>query len=287
MAAADRPVLSGRFQAEAYATLELKTEGDHVTGHVVHGGDCRFDAQREVLVGSFEGSVLVARLTLCQKGDLCPPDQTYTVLGFYNEEDSSVVAHVRLSPGCTSQAVQKSGRFVLTPVGKEGSRGPGGEHWPDPGGMNIQEAAKEASKLGQQFYKQSKWGEAAAQFRQSIEIDPGDENWPAYLGLGSSLLKQNKTVQAIKELDKAHRARPQNSFILYMLGSAHAQKRDKPKAMDYLRSAVKMGFDLSSYVETDPDLTRVMNLDPQFKELLKSSREKNARGPAASGTPNP
>jgi Flp pilus assembly protein TadD len=284
------PSLSGSFRADSYGTLELKTEGEHVTGRATGGGVCRFDTQREVLVGDFEGTVLVARLTVCQTGDMCPAEQTYTVLGFYNEDEKAVVAHVRLSPGCQSAAVQKSGRFVLMAAGKEGDESSPAGSGPDANGKRgsrTVEAAKQASQRGDQFYKQSKYSEAAAQFKQSLEYDPGENNWPAYLGRGSSLLKLGKVNDAIKDLEKARAFNPSHGPVLYMLGCAYAQKRDKKQAMEHLRNAVAAGYELHSAAEADPDLTRALGNDPQFKDLLKTSREKSARGAAGSGNSSP
>ncbi len=291
--AAAGPTLAGSFRADSYGTLELKTEGEHVSGRVVDGGPCHFDAQREVLVGDFEGSVLVARLTVCQTGAMCPSEQTYTVLGFYNEADSTLVAHVRLRDGCQSSSLQKAGRFVLVQASETGSTetpAGGNSAAPEPpgkrGARNV-EAAKQASQRGDQFYKLNKFPEAAAQFKQSLDYDSGDSNWPAYLGRGSSLLKLGQVNLAIKDLEKARNANPQNGFILYMLGCASAQKRDKPKALDYLKRAVDAGYELHAVAEHDPDLTRALGSDSQFKELVKSSREKNSRGTAGSGTSSP
>ncbi|MFL5344639.1 MAG: tetratricopeptide repeat protein [Hyalangium sp.] len=293
LAAAGLP-LSGSYRADSYGTLALKTEGEHVSGRVVEGGPCHFDAQREVLVGDFEGSVLVARLTVCQTGSMCPAEQTYPVLGFYNEEDSTLVAHVRLREGCQSLGLQKSGRFILVPLNAAGSpaetpAGGSGAVQDPPGkrGARNVEAAKQASQRGDQFYKAHKWDEAAAQFKQSLDYDSGDSNWPAYLGRGSSLLKMSQVNLAIKDLEKAHSANPQNGFILYMLGCAYAQKRDKPKALDYLKRAVSAGYELHAVAEHDQDLTHALGNDPQFKDLVKSSREKNSRGTAGSGTSSP
>ena len=203
----------------------------------------------KVLVGDFEGTVLVARLTVCQSGDMCPAEQTYTVLGFYNEDEKAVVAHVRLSPGCQSTAVQKSGRFVLVSMDKEAGEGlPGGSGAGSDAsgkrGSRTVEAAKQASQRGDQFYKQSKYSEAAAQFKQSLEYDPGENNWPAYLGRGSSLLKLGKVNDAIKDLEKARAFNPNHGPVLYMLGCAYAQKRDKKQAMEHLRTVVHNAIDL-------------------------------------------
>ncbi len=287
--AAAGPTLSGSFQADAYGTLELKTEGEHVSGRPLGDGVCRLNKQDPALEGDFEGSVLVARLTLCQTGELCPKQQTYTVLGFYNEEDQTLVAHVRLSKGCQAEAVQKSGRFVLMPVSRTGSAGGSGDAAePDSKrGSRSEEAAKQALQRGNALYQQGKISEAMAQFRQSLEYDSSDSNWPAYLGRGSCLLKLGYVSPAIKDLEKARAVQPQHGPLLYVLGCAYAQKRDKSKALDSLRSAVNVGYELHASAESDPDLMRYLGSDQQFKELLKASREKSARGAAASGTPSP
>jgi tetratricopeptide (TPR) repeat protein len=154
------------------------------------------------------------------------------------------------------------------------------------GPRNV-EAAKQSSQRGELLYKQNKFGEAAKQFKQSIDNDSGDSNWPAYLGRGSSLLKMGKVKEAIKDLEKSHSANPNNPAILYMLGCAYGQKGDKPKALDYLGRAVSAGYPLHAVVEHDADLTHALGDEPQFKELVKSSREKNSRGTAGSGNTGP
>ena len=72
-----------------------------------------------------------------------------------------------------------------------------------------------------------------------------------------------------------------------MLGCAYAQKHDRAKALEYLRSAVTRATRSHSAAEHDPDLTRALGNDPQFKDLLKTSREKSARGVAGSGNSSP
>src|SRR5262245_40954454 len=87
------PSLSGSYRAEGLGTVELRTEGGHVVGKATDGGSgCKLDPNVPVLEGDFEGSVLVARVTLCVTGDMCPPTQSYGLLGFYNEANRSVVA---------------------------------------------------------------------------------------------------------------------------------------------------------------------------------------------------
>jgi tetratricopeptide (TPR) repeat protein len=298
--AAAGPSLSGSFRADPYGTLELKTEGTHVTGTAVDGGACQFDAQRKVLEGDFEGSVLVARLTVCQTGDTCPAvEQTYTVLGFYNEANRSVVAYVRPRSGCQSPALPRSGRFFLSPVENRApdetptnsAEGAGG----DPSGKRNprMDAARQANLRGEQLYKKNKFADAAKQFKQSLDNDSGDSNWPAYLGRGSSLLKMGQTDAAIKDLERSRTANAnyapmaKDPNILYMLGCAYAQKGEKRKALDYLGRAVEAGHPLHVSAEGDPDLKRALGGDPQFQDLMKKSLARQPRGTAGTGNPSP
>ena len=285
--AAAGATLSGSFRAEPYGTLELTTEGEHVIGRAGDGGPCHFDAQREILVGDFEGSVLVAQLTVCQTGDMCPQEQTYPVLGFYDEADSAFVAHVRLHEGCQSPALQK-GRFVMVASSKEASEQTDG----GPRRGRDMDAAMQANKQGEQLYLEKNFTEAARQFEQSLGYDSEDTNWPAYLGRGSSLLKLGQVKAAIVDLERSKQgnataAASRDPSILYMLGCAYGQKGDKAKALEYLRQAVKAGYRLHEVIDSDPDLTKALGDEPQFKELVRKSREKKPRGPAGSGNSRP
>jgi len=291
--AAAGPSLSGNFRADSYGSLELKTEGDHVVGTAVDGGACHFDSQTKVLEGDFEGSVLVARLRVCQTGDMCPAEQTYTVLGFYNAADSSVVAYVKLRNGCQSAALPRSGRFTMVAAAKVIP-----EETPTSGTAGSaadlvakrsprMEAAKQASQRGEQLYKQNQFAEAVKQFKQSLDSDSGDTNWPAYMGRGSSLLKLGQVAAAIRDLERANSARRGEPSLYYMLGCAYAQKRDKAKALDYLGRAVEAGYDLESAASIDKDLVQALGSDPKFKDLVRGSAERKSRGTATSGNSSP
>lgn len=293
--AAAGPSLSGPFRADTYGSLELKTEGDHLTGTAVGGGGCSFDAQRMVLQGDFEGSVLVGRLTVCQTGDLCPAEQTYSLLGFYNAAEGSLVAYVKLSSGCQSPGLPRSGRFMLQPATRTVPEETP-THGAAPAGSAAElvskrgsrmDLAKQALRRGDELYQQKQYVEAAKQFKASLEIDSGDTNWPAYMGLGSSLLMQGQVAQAIRNLERANTARRGGEpSLYYMLGCAYAQKRDKAKALEYLTRAVEAGYDLETASKNDQELHRALGADPKFQELVKSSAGKK-RGAATSGNLSP
>jgi tetratricopeptide (TPR) repeat protein len=291
--AAATPSLSGSYRADSYGSLELKTEGDHVVGTAVDGGACRFDSQTKVLEGHFEGSVLVARLRVCLTGDMCPAEQTYTVLGFYNAADSSVVAYVKLRNGCLSPALPRSGRFMLTAAAKaipeetptSGTAGSATDLASKRGPR--MEAARQALDRGRELYKQNQFAEAVKQFKVSLDMDSGDTNWLAYSGRGSSLLKLGRVDQAIRDLERANSVKRGDRDLYYMLGCAYAQKRDKAKALDYLGRAVEAGHDLETAITINKELKQALGNDPKFKDLVKSSAERKSRGTATSGNSSP
>jgi tetratricopeptide (TPR) repeat protein len=296
--AAAGPSLTGSYRAEPYGTLELKTEGEHVTGLAGEGTACGFDAQRQVLEGDFQGSVLVARLIVCQTGDICPAEQTYSILGFYNETDNVVVAHVRLGKGCQSPALPESGQFILQLAppqapGQTPTSASSAMELANKRGVRSAEAAKQALEQGLQLYRAKNYQDANRRFEISLSHDGGDRNWPAYLWRGSSLLKLGKVDDAIKDLERARVGNTvsgvRDPAILYMLGCAYGQKGDKGKALDHLTRAVKAGYRLHEGVAEDPELTRTLAGEPQFQELLKRSREKKPqpRGTVGTGTPSP
>jgi tetratricopeptide (TPR) repeat protein len=293
--AAAGPVLSGSFRADPYASLELTTEGERVTGVVVDGGACRFDAPRRVMLeGEFQGSVLVGRLTLCQTGDKCAEAvQAYPILGFYSPEDSALVAHVRLSEGCQSPAL-KAGRFVLVPARKEASDTPTTTNSAVEivARRNVAKSGDEAKKAlerGEQLYKERKYSQAAEQFDLSLYHDSGNGNWPAYLGRGSSRLKLGQVEQGLKDLEKSLRIKSREPGILYMLACAWGQKGDKKKALDFLERAVNQGYALHAYIEGDPELKKFLAQESKFQELLEKSQKQQAqsRGSAGPGTLSP
>jgi len=290
------PALSGNFRADAYGTLALSTEGERVIGTVVDGGACKFDAERQVLEGDFEAGVLVGKLWVCLTGNMCPQEQAYPILAFYNEEDQALVAHVRLRAGCQSAAL-KDGRFVLLAVSKEP------EAVPAPGSGSSAsalaskrtprdaEAAKKANEEGKRQFLENKFVQAAKSFEISLSHDPSDKNWMAYMGRGSSRLKLGQVEGAIEDLERSRLANNRLSApgaretrILYMLGCAYAQKGEKKKALDYLRQAVRAGYLLHETADNDPELKRHLGSEQEFVELVKKSREKKQQAQSR-GTP--
>jgi len=292
------PVLSGNFRADSYGTLALSTEGERVTGAVVDGGTCKFDAGRQVLEGDFEGGVLVGKLWVCLTGTMCPQEQHYPILAFYNEADRTLVAHVRLRAGCQSAAL-KDGRLVLLPVAKESEAAPAAGTGASSSASSLAskrtprdaEAAKKANEEGKQQFVENKFRQAAQSFEISLSHDSGDKNWMAYMGRGSSRLKLGLVEDAIEDLERSRQANNRLSppgfrepRILYMLGCAYAQKGEKRRAMEYLRQAVRAGYPLHESADNDQELKQHLGSEPEFVELVKKSKEK--KQPAQTrGTP--
>jgi tetratricopeptide (TPR) repeat protein len=291
-------VLSGHFRADSYGTLALSTEGEGVTGAVVEGGVCKFDAGRQVLEGDFEGGVLVGKVWVCLTGNMCPQEQQYPILAFYNEADRTLVAHVRLRAGCQSAAL-KDGRLVLLPVAKEPEAAPAAGTGASSSASSLAskrtprdaEAAKKANDEGKKHFLENKFHQAAQSFEISLSHDSGDKNWMAYMGRGSSRLKMGLVEGAIEDLERSRQANSRLSApgsrdtrILYMLGCAYAQKGEKKKALDYLRQAVKAGYPLHESADNDRDLKQHLGSEQEFVELVKKAKEKKQQAQSR-GTP--
>src|SRR5262245_28033121 len=87
--------LNGLYRWGSGHTLSVKTVEGRVEGHVLSPGPCRFNPERPVLTGEWEGNVLVGDVTLCEVGPGCAPSQ-YAFLGFYNASDGSLTADLEL-----------------------------------------------------------------------------------------------------------------------------------------------------------------------------------------------
>ncbi|MEQ1572849.1 MAG: tetratricopeptide repeat protein [Vicinamibacterales bacterium] len=98
----------------------------------------------------------------------------------------------------------------------------------------------------------------------------------AMLGVGRSLLAQNRAEDAIASLERAERASPNNADVLKVLGDAHAVAGHEAQAVTYLRRAavaspslpnkmalerarrtyghsVNLGYSTEQYEDTTPD----------------------------------
>lgn len=289
--AAAAPLASGLFRADPYGQFELVAEGERVTGvQTQSGGTCSQVGKGPVLEGTFQDRVLVGWLKVCQTGNGCAPEQAYPILAFYNEQDQTLVAHVRLRSGCESP-VLKDKRFILQAIPPErgalGGAGPtlAAELAGKRGSPKFEQARAEREK-GERLYLNKQYKEAAEAFRRSVESEP---SWPAYLGLGSSQFKQGQMPAALKSLERALQLQPKNPDVLYMLGCVHAQMGNKKRALGLLRQTVDLGYALHTVIEGDPDLLSQLGGDREFQELVKRSSEKAAstRTTTGPGTPNP
>lgn len=284
------PVLRGPFRADPYGQFEVQTEGERLSAMLVDGGACRLQDKGPTLEGEFQGSVLVGRLRVCQTGNGCEAEQAYPILAFYNEADNTLVAHVRLRSGCQSPAL-KQGRFVLHPVRKESPAEAGAvpsnfaADLASKRGSREFEQAREALEQADRLYRDGDYKGAAKHFRLSLGYEAGPLNWPSHFGLGSSLLKLRQVNPAIASLEKALTFNPNNPKILYVLGCAYGQKRNKKKSLVYLKQAVESGYALHEAVKGDPELLNDLGNESEFQALLKLSQDKHP--PPSRGTPAP
>jgi tetratricopeptide (TPR) repeat protein len=285
--AAAAPLASGPFRADPYGQFDLVVEGDSLSlVQTQSGGTCSQVGKGSVLGGTFQDGVLVGWLKVCQTGNGCAPEQAYPILGFYNEQDQTLVAHVRLRGDCKSP-VLKDRRFILQAVAP-GKAVTGGDsptlaaELAGKRGLPRFEQARGEREKGERLYLNKQYKEAAEAFRRSVESEP---SWQAYLGLGSSQLKLGQAPAALTSLNRALQLQPKSPGVLFMIGCVHAQMGKKKPALDFLRQAVGQGYELQTALQGDPSLLARLEGDREFQELVKRSGEKNAASPRATSDP--
>lgn len=256
--------LNGSYLGEM-GQLDLQTGPDgRVIGRYSGGGACTFDPQRPVLDGEMEGKVLVASVTLCQRGPGCE-ERPYTVLAFYETVSGALVADVKLDAGCDSPALKES-RLVLRPA-------KAGEARPMPITRKLKrDECRESLQKGKHLFGQRDYAGASFYFARGLSCDP--KNWAAHLSLGISELRRGNTEAAVDSLEHARdlsiAANQEEMSIYYNLACANARRGDRKSAFKNLRRALELGFADPEVLATDPDL-QVLRDDPEFRAVKDSA----------------
>jgi Flp pilus assembly protein TadD len=272
------PDVHGLYRAEPLGTLQLRRDGEWVSGSARAGGACGFEDKRRVLEGRFQGNVLVGSVLLCQTGVACAAERSYPLLAFYNPATRTLSARVRLEPGCRSEALGEGGALVLVAAG-EGSGEPGA-----PVGTTNAEAAAAAFTQGQQLLAARDYAGAAQHFQVGISYD--ERNWAAYQLLGVAEFFRGRVPAALAAYERSAELNPQEPTTFFNLACAHARLKDRHAALRELRRAVELGFALPEEMRQDADLHRALGDEPEFKALVKRAAEQQsaqARKPARRG----
>lgn len=91
--------------------------------------------------------------------------------------------------------------------------------------------------LGQLYFSEARYQEAAAEYRSAMEIDPSAENRYAY---GESLLKVENYSEASYQFNLVKRLDSESYAGDYGLGKMYAQSGDYDKAIKHFEAALKL-----------------------------------------------
>lgn len=270
--------LNGTYQGEL-GKVDFRTNASgRVIGQYKLGGACRFDADRPIVDGEFEGKVLVGTVTLCQTGPACD-ERAYNILGFYNAVDGVLTADVKLEAGCESPALKKS-RLVL-----QLSRDPGGEPASAAAvatqrklSKKAQEECLDALKKGARYLERRDYLGASHYFGLGLECN--DQNWAAHLGVGVAELKRGNLTEALASLERArdlsHAMGQDDAGVFYNLACANARMNDRKSAIKNLQRAMELGWADPAAMSTDPDL-QPLREEQEFKQLLDQAWDRQER----------
>jgi len=122
--------------------------------------------------------------------------------------------------------------------GAEGPLDPYGASDPAPTGGNPEQKATFFANLGTQQLLSGDTGNAAANFKKAIELDP--KNVAAVTGMGEIALSQGLFGDAIAHLRKAARYAPRNARVLTLLGEAYLSSGNYTEAANHFKKALQL-----------------------------------------------
>jgi tetratricopeptide (TPR) repeat protein len=141
----------------------------------------------------------------------------------------------------------------------------------------------ELAKLAQKAFEDEKWEDAATHYRALVKVD--EKNAIAWHHLGYSLHVQGKLDEALEAHLKAAELPRTRALGLYNAGCAHALKKDKDKAFEYLMKAAEAGFGNSDNLAEDTDLTELHG-DPRWEKLVAAVKAAEEKGGGAQAFAN-
>lgn len=262
------PILEGRFEGPL-GVLRLQTEaGGRVTGQVEAGAACSWLIGQTVLEGHLEGNVFAGRVFVCQTGPSCT-SRSYPVLAIVDQDDKTLSARVKLEVGCQSPALKSDGALVLTPV-SEAARPTSAAHVAR--GKLDRRRVEKADRAYQSAVRmatarQPDLREARQLAEEATSID--QSHWKAYLLRGGIEMRLNNPDAAVQSYSRAQALNPRFADTYFKLASAHARLQDRALAMENLKMAVDRGFRSSEDLTSDPDLSTLFALDPEFRALAE------------------
>jgi Ca-activated chloride channel homolog len=118
---------------------------------------------------------------------------------------------------------------------------------------------------GNQYYRQTQFGLAEAEYRKALQADPG--NTTAQYNLANALQKQKKYDEAVQVLEKLYGSATDNrlkSAAAYNQGVAHTKQKNLEASIESYKKALRL----------DPDDQQAReNLQKALSELKKKQDE--------------
>ncbi|GMU62311.1 MAG: hypothetical protein AMXMBFR34_40740 [Myxococcaceae bacterium] len=203
-AAAATPAMTGLYRVGGVGIVEITLGDQQLIGRLKAAEECPAIAlDTPVLQGSFEGSIFVGQVTVCQMGASCVAQKTYPFLGFWVEEQ--LVGSVRIDSGCSSPAVDARALFVTSATAEERQRVLG-----DKAGLAANVAKKGA---------------------RTVE---------SAIAEGTGLVKEGRYSEALAILREAQEQDPDNVSVLYLTGVAYANSRQAKASVEPFRRAAEL-----------------------------------------------
>ena len=98
-----------------------------------------------------------------------------------------------------------------------------------------------ARRLGQAYYEDGKYKEAAEQFRRVLQLQPREASWADHFNLGLALIGIPDETAALAALETARQVQPNAPGPLYGLGVLYKHQGRFGESFDFFERAIKAG----------------------------------------------
>jgi tetratricopeptide (TPR) repeat protein len=114
-------------------------------------------------------------------------------------------------------------------------------------------------------YDAKNWSEAVKLYRQIVQTAPNPRAW---YRLGVSLDKTGEKDKAIEAFEKGRAMGLPPQFADYGIATVFASRKDREKALEYLKKAAENGLSQPDQLLDDPDLAELKS-EPRFAKVLE------------------
>lgn len=289
MCATAGPVFKGIFRAAQLGLLDLSVSGDRVVGKFRTGGSCSFSVDDEVLSGTFQGSVFVGNVAVCQSGEGCTgSSRLYPLLAFWSGKE--LAGEVPLPDGCQSAGLIDGHRFTLEEataaeraLALQPSKSYADKIPPRATRKEKEAIILNALKAGTEHFNKGRYLLAASEYE--LAIVAGDSSWTPLMMLGVCKVKVRKwrdgKLQIEKGLKMGGKAVPieLRALAAYALAVVAEASGQRAEAWTLLKGAVAQSNQpqaMVSEIKNDPDLKDLRH-DAAFPKFLDDLDKQIAR----------